>query len=216
VYDAGFGSSSRVYERVDTKLGMTPKQYRAGGMGVAISYAAVNTPLGLILIGATDQGSVLPGVRSLGVGAMLDSLRNEYPAAHLSPLSKPYSEQYLNWVEALSSYLEGERALGKLPVSLHGTAFQVKVWNYLQTIPNGSVQSYSEVAEGHWTPQGDARRRVSLRCQPHRTRCAMPSSNPRRWRTRRLPLGLGPKARPARHGTQSPGARKLRKEGGGR
>jgi AraC family transcriptional regulator of adaptative response/methylated-DNA-[protein]-cysteine methyltransferase len=56
VYDAGFGSSSRVYEQVDTKLGMTPKQYRAGGKDVEISYAAVDTPLGQIMIGATDRG----------------------------------------------------------------------------------------------------------------------------------------------------------------
>jgi len=171
VYDAGFGSTSRVYERVDTKLGMTPKQYRAGGMGVEISYAAVNTPMGLILIGATDRGlCFLEFGRS--EPELLDSLHNEYPAAHLIPLSKPYSEQYLNWVEALSSYLEGEKALGKLPVSLHGTAFQVKVWNYLQTIPNGSVQSYSEVAKAIGHPK--ATRAVASACAANRIALVVP------------------------------------------
>jgi AraC family transcriptional regulator, regulatory protein of adaptative response / methylated-DNA-[protein]-cysteine methyltransferase len=171
VYDAGFGSSSRVYERVDTKLGMTPKQYRGGGKGVEISYAAVDTPLGLIMIGATDRGLCF-----LEFGRheseLLDSLHHEYPAAHIGPLSKPYSEQYLKWVEALSSYLEGEKALGKLPVSLHGTAFQVKVWNYLQTIPDGSVQSYSEVAEAIGHPK--ATRAVASACAANRIALVVP------------------------------------------
>src|SRR5258708_17124748 len=56
VYEAGFGSSSRVYERADDKLGMTPGEYRAGGRGVEISYAAFPTALGDMLIGATDRG----------------------------------------------------------------------------------------------------------------------------------------------------------------
>src|SRR5215831_10786704 len=56
VYDAGFGSSSRVYERADTRLGMTPMQYRRGGQGVAITYASVQSALGLLMIGATDRG----------------------------------------------------------------------------------------------------------------------------------------------------------------
>src|SRR6185437_12884700 len=56
VYDAGFGSSSRVYERADTRLGMTPRQYRRGGQGIAITYASAVTALGLLMIGATDRG----------------------------------------------------------------------------------------------------------------------------------------------------------------
>src|SRR6185369_5713643 len=56
VYDAGFGSSSRVYERAGTRLGMTPNQYRQGGRGVAISYATAETPIGRMMIGASDRG----------------------------------------------------------------------------------------------------------------------------------------------------------------
>jgi AraC family transcriptional regulator, regulatory protein of adaptative response / methylated-DNA-[protein]-cysteine methyltransferase len=161
VYDAGFGSSSRVYGRANTRLGMTPTQYRAGGKEVEISYATADTPLGLIMIGATDRGlCFLEFGRTKS--ELLDSLRQEYPAAHINSLSKPYSEQYLGWVEALSGYLEGERVLGTLPVSLHGTAFQVKVWNYLQTIPSGSVQSYSEVAQAIGHPK--ATRAVASAC----------------------------------------------------
>jgi AraC family transcriptional regulator, regulatory protein of adaptative response / methylated-DNA-[protein]-cysteine methyltransferase len=171
VYDAGFGSSSRVYERVDTKLGMTPTQYRAGGKGVEISCAAVDTPLGIIMIGATDRGLCFLEF-GMSESELLDSLHQEYPAAQISSLSKPYSEQYLSWVEALSAYLEGEKALGNLPVSLHGTAFQVKVWSYLQTIPSGSVQSYSEVARAIGHPK--ATRAVASACAANRIALVVP------------------------------------------
>jgi AraC family transcriptional regulator of adaptative response/methylated-DNA-[protein]-cysteine methyltransferase len=171
VYEAGFGSSSRVYGRATTKLGMTPMQYRAGGKGIDISYATTDTPLGLIMIGATDRGlCFLEFGRTKS--ELLDSLRQEYPAAHIDSLSKPYSEQYLGWVEALSAYLEGERVLGRLPVSLHGTAFQVKVWNYLQTIPSGSVQSYSEVANAIGHPK--AIRAVASACAANHIALVVP------------------------------------------
>ena len=171
VYEAGFGSSSRVYERVDTQLGMTPKQYRAGGQGVEISYATIDTPLGKMMLGATDRGLCF-----LEFGEspteLMESLRQEYPQAMLAPMSKPYSREFLAWVEALSAYLDGERSLGALPIALHGTAFQVKVWRYLQTIPSGSVQSYSEVAEAVGQPK--AARAVASACAANRLALVVP------------------------------------------
>src|SRR5699024_10892832 len=56
IYDSGFGSASRVYERVATRIGMTPGRYRAGGAGAEISYATAETPLGLLMMAATDRG----------------------------------------------------------------------------------------------------------------------------------------------------------------
>ena len=86
VYDAGFGSSSRVYERADTRLGMTPMQYRRGGQGVAITYAAAASPLGLLMIGATDRGIcfVQFGESEEELSA---ALRREYPAAQIVPMA---------------------------------------------------------------------------------------------------------------------------------
>ncbi len=171
VYGAGFGSSSRVYERVDTQLGMTPRQYRSGGKDVEISYATAETPLGLIMIGATDRGLCF-----LEFGRtkqeLLNSLKQEYPAARYTALSEPGSEQFRGWIESLSNYLEGEKSLGKLPLSLHGTAFQVKVWTYLQTIPSGSVQSYAEVARAIGQPT--AARAVAGACAANRIALVVP------------------------------------------
>ncbi len=170
-YEAGFGSSSRVYGRVDTHLGMTPRQYRAHGKGVEISYATMGTPLGLLMIGATDRGLCFLEFGSSKT-ELLQSLRQEYAAASLQSISEPPSEQYLEWVQALSRFLEGEQALGILPVALHGTAFQMKVWKYLQTIPSGSVQSYAEVAEKIGHPR--AVRAVASACAANRVALVIP------------------------------------------
>ena len=171
IYDAGFGASSRVYSALDTRLGMTPKQYRAGGKSVEISYAMAETPLGLVMIGATDRGLCF-----LEFGAtkeeLLESLEQEYPTATRVAMAKPYSEEFVRWMQALAGYIEGERVPGKMSLALHGTAFQLKVWQYLQTIPAGSVQSYAEVAAGIGQPK--AARAVASACAANRIAVVIP------------------------------------------
>jgi AraC family transcriptional regulator of adaptative response/methylated-DNA-[protein]-cysteine methyltransferase len=161
VYDVGFGSSSRVYERVDTRLGMTPKQYRGGGHGVTITYAALETPIGLIMVGATDRGLCF-----LQFGdtreELLQSLRREYPQAEVEPMSDPCSPDFQKWAEALARHLAGAQPHLDLPIDIRATAFQMRVWRYLQTIPYGEVQSYSEVAAGIGHPK--ATRAVARAC----------------------------------------------------
>jgi AraC family transcriptional regulator of adaptative response/methylated-DNA-[protein]-cysteine methyltransferase len=85
IYHAGFGSSSRVYERADARLGMTPGQYREGGAGLEISWAASETPLGTLAIAATDRGLCFVQF-GRGEGELLERLREEFPRAALSPV----------------------------------------------------------------------------------------------------------------------------------
>ena len=171
VYDAGFGSGSRVYERVDTRLGMTPRQYRKGGAGVEISYASSPTPLGTMMIAATDRG-----LCSLQFGESETELRarlaKEYPAAKLSPMPPKRKGQFAEWIRALSRYLKGSDTALDLPLDVRGTAFQMKVWSYLQRIPYGEVQSYSEVAAGIGRPQ--AVRAVGSACAGNEVALVIP------------------------------------------
>jgi AraC family transcriptional regulator of adaptative response/methylated-DNA-[protein]-cysteine methyltransferase len=171
VYDAGYGSSSRVYERADTRLGMTPAQYRHGGRGVAITWAAVDSPLGLMMIGATDRGlcSVQFGASE---NALLRSLRREYPEAGLQPMATPRPPEFQQWIDALVRHLEGTQPRLDLPLDIQATAFQMRVWNYLQSIPYGEVQSYSEVAAGIGQPT--AVRAVARACATNRVAIAIP------------------------------------------
>ena len=171
IYDAGFGSSSRVYERVDTRLGMTPQEYRQGGRGLAISHAASPTPLGMLMIGATDRG-----ICFIQFGENEKELERqlvaEYPEATHAPMPKSQSATFEAWMRALGAYLEGSKASLDLPLDVRGTAFQMRVWRYLQTIPYGEVQSYSEVARGIGQPT--AVRAVARACATNTIALAIP------------------------------------------
>jgi AraC family transcriptional regulator of adaptative response/methylated-DNA-[protein]-cysteine methyltransferase len=171
VYAAGFGSSSRVYERADTRLGMTPKQYREGGRGVAITYAAVDSPLGAMMIGATDRGICFLQFAD-SREELLAELRREYPAAEIAAMREPASAEFHAWIDGLMAFLKTGQA-GALPqADVHGTAFQMKVWNYLQGIPRGQVQSYGEVAAGIGEP--NAVRAVARACASNRVAIVIP------------------------------------------
>ncbi len=161
IYDAGFGSSSRVYERADTRLGMTPAAYREGGKGEVISYVAVDCVLGRMMIGATDRGICFIQFGDSDT-SLIAMLRVEYPAAELEPMAEPYGEAFDDWMKALGEHLAGERKRLDLPLDVQATAFQMKVWRYLQSIPYGSVQSYAEVAKGIGEPR--AARAVANAC----------------------------------------------------
>ncbi len=153
IEQSGYGSPSRVYEHTSDRLGMTPGQFKKGGEGVGVSYVPVVTPLGLMLLAATDRG-----VCWVQFGDSENELRarlaEEYPRAELIPMD-PAAQPWLEpWIEALQRHLNGDRQrFDGLPLDIAGTAFQEKVWRYLTTVPAGQVRSYSDVASeiGHPT-----------------------------------------------------------------
>jgi AraC family transcriptional regulator of adaptative response/methylated-DNA-[protein]-cysteine methyltransferase len=160
VYDAGFGSNSRVYERVDDSLGMTPSVYQSGGKDAAISYAFAKTSLGSLLIAATDRGLCFVQFGD-NEGSLLEQLMNEYPNAKIT--KSPATHKDLStWVKALTAYLKGEPTALNFPLDVRATAFQWKVWRYLQTIPAGEVRTYGEVAKAINDP--GASRAVGTAC----------------------------------------------------
>ncbi len=171
IYDAGFGSSSRVYERADTRLGMTPLQYREGGRGLVISHACAKTPLGLVMIGATDRGLCFIQFGD-SEKSLEEALAQEYPRATLAPMPQAQTRAFDAWMRALVAYLEGSAASLELPLDVRGTAFQMRVWRYLQTIPYGEVQSYAEVARGIGQPS--AVRAVAQACASNTIALAIP------------------------------------------
>jgi AraC family transcriptional regulator of adaptative response/methylated-DNA-[protein]-cysteine methyltransferase len=171
IYEAGFGSSSRVYERVDTRLGMTPAEYRAAGKDVTISYVCVDSVLGRMMIGATDRGLCFVQFGESDE-ELLKMLRAEYAAARLEPMQEPFPTEFENWMTALRRHLDGQQPRLDLPIDVRATAFQMKVWQYLQSIPYGSVESYAEVAAGLGQP--GAARAVARACSQNRVALAIP------------------------------------------
>ena len=170
-FGAGFGSSSRIYERVNSRFGMTPAAYRAGAASILITHATVETSLGLLTIGATDRGVCFV---QFGDSApeLEKELRREYPAAKLSSLIQPWPPPLREWIDALERHLTGARPNLDLPLDLRATAFQIRVWRFLQSIPYGETRSYSQIAQSLGEPK--AARAVAQACAGNRVALAIP------------------------------------------
>jgi AraC family transcriptional regulator of adaptative response/methylated-DNA-[protein]-cysteine methyltransferase len=170
IYDAGYGSSSRVYEHAAKRLGMTPGQYRRGGAGVEISCVCVETKLGHMAIGATDRGICFLQFGD-SPNALAAKLAREYPNARIVDTVTP-KPPFDTWVRAIDRYLNGEQPDLDLPLDIRATAFQLRVWKYLQSIPYGDLQSYGEVADALGEP--GAARAVAQACGKNRVALAIP------------------------------------------
>ncbi len=147
LYDAGFSSSSRLYEGAAGRLGMTPTAYLRGGQGMHIQYTIVDTYLGKMLVAATSQGICAVSFGD-GEAELERFLRAEYPAAQIEPDQQGLEE----WVQTLLSHLEGNQPNLSLPLDLQATAFQQRVWAELRKIPYGETRSYAAVAEAIGQP----------------------------------------------------------------
>lgn len=171
IYEAGFASSSRVYEQVHARLGMTPTEYRSGGRDVAISYTFTDTPVGHMLVAATDRGLCFVQFGDLA-GELVGQLRKEYPAAVIQEMGAEGSEQLRLWLDALRRHLSGAEPHLDLPFDVRASAFQLRVWRYLQSIPRGETRSYSQVAEAIGKPT--AVRAVAGACAANRMAIVIP------------------------------------------
>lgn len=160
LYDAGFGSSSRLYERAPSQLGMTPRAYGHGGEGMQIHYTVVGSPLGRLLVGATEKG-----ISAVYLGKSdkeLDgALREEYPRAEISEDAQARAE-LRTWVEKIVAHLKGKEPHLDLPTDVQGTAFRRRVWEELRKIPYGKTMTYTDVAKRIGKPK--AIRAVARAC----------------------------------------------------
>jgi AraC family transcriptional regulator, regulatory protein of adaptative response / methylated-DNA-[protein]-cysteine methyltransferase len=167
LYEAGYGSSSRLYEHADEELGMTPATYRRGGADMQIHYTVVPSPMGRLLVAATDRG-----VCSIKLGdsaaRLVEDLRREYPRAALAGDLGKLSPA----VTSLREFLAGDRARVDLPLDVQGTVFQRRVWNYLRRIPFGQTKSYGEIARAIGQP--GAARAVARACASNHAALVIP------------------------------------------
>jgi AraC family transcriptional regulator of adaptative response/methylated-DNA-[protein]-cysteine methyltransferase len=167
IYDAGFSSSSRVYERSASQLGMTPDRYRRGAIGTLIWFTTLATPVGRALVAATDRG--LCAVRFGSSDHDLEhGLRREFPFG----VRRRDDERLAPFTQALLAYFEGEPMPSDLPFDIRATAFQRRVWSYLQSIPSGETRSYRQVAEAVGQPA--ACRAVARACATNPVAVAIP------------------------------------------
>ncbi len=167
MYEAGYGSSSRLYERASENLGMTPAIYKKGGKGMNINYMITDCELGKLLVARTPRGicSVTFGD---SVKELREGLSKEFPNAEIAE----DAENLRSSVEDILKYLAGKNKRLILPLDLQATAFQMQVWDFLRKIPYGETRSYSEVAES----LGDKKkvRAVAQACAKNRVAVVIP------------------------------------------
>jgi AraC family transcriptional regulator of adaptative response/methylated-DNA-[protein]-cysteine methyltransferase len=140
-YEAGYGSSSRLYEQASGQLGMTPLTYQQGGAGVDIRYSIVDSALGRLLIAVTERGVCMVSMGDDDVH-LLSALAEEYPEATVTQVDDLRNA----WVQAIMGYLGSCNGALDVPVDVTGTAFQRRVWEALRAIPFGSTRTYNEIA----------------------------------------------------------------------
>ena len=169
LYDAGYGSPSRVYEQGAIKLGMTPATYRAGGAGMQIHWSLVETVLGNALVAATGRG-----ICAIELGedaAQLEcKLHHEFPNADIQRVQAGSDEFLAPRLRAVADRLHGRD--GDVALDLVGSAFQKRVWDALMKIPVGQTRSYAELADALGSPR--AARAVASACASNRVAVLVP------------------------------------------
>ena len=169
VFEAGYGSSSRVYEDGAARLGMAPGAYRKGGEGLQIRWTLLETALGLALVAATDRGlcSIALGEDAAALEA---GLRAEFPKAQLHRVEAGRDEFLAPRVREVARMLAGQSA--RLDIELIGTAFQQRVWQALMRVPAGQTLSYAQLAASLGRPT--AARAVARACAQNRLAVIVP------------------------------------------
>lgn len=173
VYDAGFGSGSRVYEHSDRLLGMTPASYRAGGAGADIRYTTTDTPLGRLLVATTSRG-----ICSVTLGdtdrELEQRLADEFPHATRQRVDAGREE----WLDAVIAHIARELGWSDAdapdlpPLDVAATAFQWRVWEALTRIPSGTTKSYGELAAELGVPK--AARAIGRACGSNKLALIVP------------------------------------------
>jgi AraC family transcriptional regulator of adaptative response/methylated-DNA-[protein]-cysteine methyltransferase len=167
MYDAGYSSSSRLYERTASQLGMTPDKYRRGAIAAPIRYTCTDSPLGRMLIAATDKG--ICAIQFANSDDELEhGLKHEFPFA----IRRRDDAAMQSWREDLLRQMRGQKLNAMLPLDIQATAFQRRVWSCLQAIPFGATRSYGQVAKAIGQPT--ATRAVARACATNPVAVAIP------------------------------------------
>jgi AraC family transcriptional regulator, regulatory protein of adaptative response / methylated-DNA-[protein]-cysteine methyltransferase len=158
IYDAGFGSSSRLYEQSARRLGMTPASYRRYGAGTAISYTIASCEFGRMLVAATERG--VASIDFAASDAELETtLHREFANAEI----RRDDAALRSAVESIVAGVAGKEPAQPVPLDVRATAFRIRVWDALRAIPRGETRSYSDIARVVGSPK--AARAVGTACK---------------------------------------------------
>lgn len=167
IYEAGYNSNGRFYAESNRLLGMTPKNFRAGGADEVIRFAVGECSQGAILVAASERG-----VCAIFIGddpdALARDLQDRFPRAQVIGNDTEFEQL----VAKVVGFVEMPKLGLDLPLDIRGTAFQQRVWQALREIPAGSTASYAEIAQRIGAPK--AVRAVAGACAANALAVAIP------------------------------------------
>jgi AraC family transcriptional regulator of adaptative response/methylated-DNA-[protein]-cysteine methyltransferase len=167
LYACGYGSPSRIYEKTNSQLGMTPASYRKGGAGMKIAFTVAASSLGKVLVAGTERG-----ISAVYLGdderTLVGALEKEYPRAEIARAAASNE----SWLKEFLSRVEGHAPSKELPLDVRATAFQRRVWQELQKIPCGATRTYTQVARAMGKP--NSVRAVARACATNPTSIVVP------------------------------------------
>jgi AraC family transcriptional regulator, regulatory protein of adaptative response / methylated-DNA-[protein]-cysteine methyltransferase len=166
-YGAGFGSTSTVYRRQASALGITPGLYRRGGERASITYGLVGSSLGRVLVARTERG-----VCAVTLGERDDLLERALAAEFPAATRVRDDDAVASWAGQVVDAVDGRSDGSQVPLDLRGTAFQMQVWRALQQIPAGETRSYGDIAARMGHPR--AARAVARACATNRVAVIVP------------------------------------------
>ena len=167
MHDAGYSSTSRLYSRTSDQLGMEPTRYRRGAIAMPIRYSFTESPIGRMLIAATEKG--ICSIQFADSEEELEQgLKQEFPFA----VRRRDDDGMANLAGQVVQRISGSESSASLPVDIRATAFQRRVWSYLQSIGFGKTRSYTEVAKAIRHPS--AFRAVARACASNPVAIAIP------------------------------------------
>jgi len=167
IYDAGYNSNSRFYEKSTETLGMTASAYRLGGPGEAIDFAVGACSLGAILVASSAKG-VCAVMLGDDPDALTRELQDRFPRARL----RGDDPHFASRVALVVGFIEAPRIGLELPLDIRGTAFQQRVWQALREIPPGQTVTYADIAQRIGSPK--AVRAVARACAANHIAVAIP------------------------------------------
>jgi AraC family transcriptional regulator, regulatory protein of adaptative response / methylated-DNA-[protein]-cysteine methyltransferase len=185
IYESGFNASSRAYANAADRLAMTPTHYRRGGKGLTIRYVFAPCSLGWIIVGSTEKGICIIEFADTA-DEVMDELHEAFPFARLEEAG----DEYVAILEEVLQMVENPHRGLNLPLDIHGTVFQEKVWTALRNIQPGTLSTYSEVAERIGKPH--AVRAVANACAANKIAIAIPCHRVIRKDGKPVSFGWGP------------------------
>lgn len=171
IFEAGYGSVSRIYGEAERQFGMPPSRYRKGGEGEVIAFACRQTSFGLLMMATTDKGVCFAEFGD-SEQALTERLQREFPKARLLPSGAGGSSDLDAWMAALDEHLSRNRPRPEVPLDMRGTVFQTRVWKLLLSVREGEVVSYTELARRLGEPK--AVRAVASACGRNRIAVLIP------------------------------------------